>query len=225
MNSRGFTLVEVMAATTIAGLVMVVAMTAARIGLRAWEKQQKAVVDLRHTSSVADIIHQQISAQVSRQVMVSLPNRRMQAPFFFAEERRLVFLTSYAARERGRGGIVAADYACEPRGDGSWNLWLDERSALDAEALAEIVEDVVSAPGGQQHRVVLRAFERSRALRLWEGLRDCRFAYWRQAPPPAEWVAEWSMLGTQRLPAAITAQLLGDALPVFVRLSPEGLAR
>ena len=68
-------------------------------------------------------------------------------PFFFAEERRLVFLTSYSALQRGRGGIVVADYFAERQPDRRWKLWLKERPALDNEQLASVAEQLQAIGG------------------------------------------------------------------------------
>ena len=225
----GFTLLELIAATTISGLVALAVITSARIGIKAWEKEQQAVLQLRRVTNVQDILHFQLSNHILRNVVAELPNRRLPMTFFFAEEHRLVFLTSYSARERGRGGMVVADYFAEQQADRSWNLWLDEQVALDSQQLGEFVEGMVSTPEGL--KPVLRPFERSAALPLASGLRECRFLYWRETPAPAQWVPGWSLLARQKMPAAVTVEMSPDEtrwkglapVPVFVRIEMGGV--
>ena len=230
-RSAGLTLLELMAATTIAGLVAVAALTSLRIGLRAWEKGQQAVLQLRRVTQVEDILHFQLSNHLLRNIVVESPNRRQQMPFFFAEERRLVFLTSYSALERGRGGIVVADYFAQRQRDRTWTLWLEERQALDSEQLAGVVVDLLRTPEGDQPQ--LRPFDTERALLLWEGLRECRFQYRDERPEPAEWVSSWSLLERREMPVAVALQVdveeAGwkglEPVPLYARLSIGGASR
>ncbi len=230
-TAAGLTLLELMAATTIAGLVTLAALTSLRIGLRAWEKEQQAVVQLRRVTQVEDILHFQLSNHLLRTIVMELPDRRQQVPFFFGEEQRLVFLTSYSALERGRGGIVVADYFVERQRDRTWKLWLEERPALDGEQLAGVVVDLLRTPEGV--RPGLRPFDTRRALLLWEGLRECRFQYRDDRPELGEWVSSWSLLGRREMPSAVALQVgVEDAVwrglepvPLYARLGIAGAGR
>ena len=229
-RSAGLTLLELMAATTIAGLVAVAALTSLRIGLRAWEKGQQAVVQLRRVTNVEDILHFQLSNHLLRIIVVESPNRRQQMPFFFAEERRLVFLTSYSALQRGRGGIVVADYFAERQRDRTWKLWLEERPALDSEELAGVVVGLLRTPEGDQPQ--LRPFDTARALLLWEGLSECRFQYRHERPELAEWVPSWSLLERTEMPSAVALQVGAqeagwkglEPVPLYARLGIAGVS-
>lgn len=229
--AAGITLLELMAAVTISGLVAVAVLTSARIGMRAWEKGQQSVLQLRRTTNVQDMVYLQLSNHLLRTVVVEFSNRRQPMPFFFAEEHRLVLLTSYSARESGRGGIVVADYFAEQQPDQTWSLWLDERPALDGEQLAGWVEGTLQAQDGL--RPVLRQFQRANAVLLWKGLSECRFEYRATPPAQADWVSSWSLLARNRMPAAVALQVNADPekwkglppVPVYARLSLEGVNR
>lgn len=230
-SAAGLTLLELMAATAISGLVALAVLTSARLGLRAWEKGQSAVLHMRRVTNVEDILHFQLSNYLLRSMVVELPDRRQQMPFFFAEEQRLTFLTSYSARERGRGGIVVADYFARQQSDQSWSLWLDERPALDDAELARWVEGIIPAAEGMQP--ILRPFEPARAVLLWEGLSECRFQYRRESPTGGEWAPSWSLLSRAEMPSAVALQVRADEagwkglapLPVYVRMGLEGIVR
>ncbi len=227
----GFSLLEMIVATTISGMVALAVVTSMRIGLRAWEKEQQVVTELRRTTAVQDIVQFQIANYVLRQFITELPDRRQPMQFFFGESDRLVFLSAHSALQRGRGGVVAADYFCEQGDDGEYSLYLDERPAPDAESLSDYVIALESTEQG--FRPLLRPFQRDRALLLWPGLRTCGFQYWRPVPLPAEWVPEWSLFTSASMPSAITLQAYGDSrkwrgvlpVPVFVRLSMAGVTR
>ena len=229
-SATGLTLLEVMTAITISGLVALGVLTSVRIGMRAWEKEQEAVLRLRRVTGVEDLVQLQLANVVLRTTSVVLADRRLDLPFFFAEEDRLLLLSSYSALQRGRGGIVVADYFAEQQGDRTWRLWLDEQPALDSEQLGKRVAAVETEPEGP--RPVLMPFERGRAVLLLEGLRECRFQYRRERPEPA-WLSRWSLLSSYEMPAAIALQLRADEaqwkgltpLPVVVRLAVGGTLR
>lgn len=180
---------------------------------------------LRRQTNAADIVHLQLSGCLVRSVTVRLFDRTQRLPFFFGEENRLVFLTAYSAFNRGRGGIVVADYFAERQPDDTWKLWLDERPALDDEMLGQWVTGIETAPGSDS-RAQLKPFDSAHALLLWEGLTECRFLFRQETAAAAEWVAPWSLLSHPFLPPAIALQLAADRaqvkgmepLPVIARL-------
>jgi len=238
-GQHGLTLVELLVAITICGLVAGAAVTAARIGMSAWEKEQRAVSRMRRVANIEDGLQQQLSSVLVRPVSVDLANRRETMPFFFGEPRRLVMLSGYALAEGGRGGIVVADYLAERQEDGACTLWLDERRALDQQDLAARVAGL--APGERQMEAVLRPFDHGRALVLFEGLTECGFRYLPESPPGSrltnqdgvEWRNRWSTVEQRGLPAAINVHLATDPdrweglapAPVFADLRLSGLTR
>jgi prepilin-type N-terminal cleavage/methylation domain-containing protein len=231
-GASGLTLLELMTAITISGLVALAVTASLRIGVRAWEKSQGAVLELRRQANAADLLPVQLGDCVMRIVDVKLFDRRQRMPFFFGDETRLVFLSTYSAAQHGRGGMVVADYFAEQQPDRTWKLWLDEQPALDDEWLARwVVETQATSAGGEKPR--LRPFDADRAMLLFQGLAECRFEYLRETPAPAEWVAPWPLLAYPYLPPAIRLQLAGGAsgaarlapTPVYARLSMGGVAR
>jgi len=230
-SAAGLTLLEVVVAITISGLVALAALASMRIGMRAWEKEQSAVFDMRRVASVQDILHLQLSNLLLRNIVVEVFERRQQMPFFLAEGNRLVFLTSYSALARGRGGIVVADYLAEQQPDQTWKLWLDERLALDDQHLAGWVAGIRSTPDG--FWPVLRPFDKARPLLLWEGLRECRFQYRWETPPPGGWFSFMPSLGRFEMPSAVALLVRADEtqwkglapVPVLVRTGIAGARR
>jgi len=231
-GESGLTLLELITAITISGLVALAVTVSLRIGVRAWEKSQGAVLDLRRQANAADLLPVQLGDCVMRTVAVVLFDRTQGMPFFFGDETRLVFLTAYSAAQHGRGGMVVADYFAEQQPDRTWKLWLNEHPALDDEWLARwIVGTEATSEGGEKPR--LRPFDADRAMLLFEGLTECRFEYLRETPATAEWVAPWPLLANPYLPRAIRLQLAGGAsgaarlapTPVYARLSMGGVAR
>jgi prepilin-type N-terminal cleavage/methylation domain-containing protein len=233
LPQAGLTLIEVMAAVTISGLVAIAVVTSLRIGVRAWEKSQSAVMQLRKHTNAADVLHMQLADSIRRTVEVQLFDAKVRMPFFFCEEDRLVFLTAYSAAARGRGGLVVADYFAEQQGDKTYKLWLDERPALDERMLAEWVAGSESTPDAGD-KIRLRPFDTGRAWLLWEGLSECRFQFLRQAPDSAlEWVTPWPLFSVPYMPAALRLQLAADPaagrgmapVPVYARFAAVGDAR
>lgn len=231
-GESGLTLLELITAITISGLVALAVTVSLRIGVRAWEKSQGAVLELRRQANAADLLPAQLGDGVMRMVEVELFDRRQRMLFFFGDETRLVFLSTYSAAQHGRGGMVVADYFAEQQPDRTWKLWLDEQPALDDEWLARwVVGTEATSEGGQKPQ--LRPFDTGRAMLLFQGLAECRFEYLRETPATAEWVAPWSLLAYPYLPPAIRLQLAGGAsgatrlapTPVYARLWMGGVAR
>jgi len=231
-GESGLTLLELIIAITISGLVALAVTVSLRIGVRAWEKSQGAVLALRRQANAADLLPAQLGGGVMRIVEVELFNRRQRMPFFFGDETRLVFLSTYSAAQHGRGGMVVADYFVEQQPDRTWKLWLNEQPALDDEWLARwVVGTVATSEGGEKPQ--LRPFDADRAMLLFQGLAECRFQYLRETSATAEWVAPWSLLANPYVPPAIRLQLAqgtsGAArlapTPVYARLWMGGVAR
>ena len=113
----GFSLLELMAATTISGLVVLAVVASARIGMRAWEKEQEAVLQLRRVTNVQDILQLQLSSHMVRTIVAELPNRRVPLPFFFAEERRLL-----GENESWLIADILSDNQAREMSFGSWSV-------------------------------------------------------------------------------------------------------
>jgi prepilin-type N-terminal cleavage/methylation domain-containing protein len=231
-GESGLTLLELIIAITISGLVALAVTVSLRIGVRAWEKSQGMVLELRRQANAADLLPAQLGGGVMRMVEVELFNRRQKMPFFFGDEARLVFLSTYSAAQHGRGGMVVADYFAEQQPDRTWKLWLDEQPALDDEGLARwVAGSDTTGEGGEQLR--LKPFDTGRAMLLFQGLAECRFEYLRETSATPEWVAPWSLLTNPYVPSAIRLQLAQGAsgaarltpTPVYARLWMGGVAR
>lgn len=217
-TDAGLTLLELMAAIAISGLISLGVLFAARIGMRAWEKGQHSVLQLRRVTNVEDVVQRQIADCVSNSVELNVDGRRYIVRFFFAEERRLVFLSSYSARAQGRGGLVVADYFAEQQPDGTWKLWLDERPALDDRALSTWAAGIERSASGED-QIVLRPPDSANALLLWEDLRECRFQYRRETPLPAGWVGSWPGLWRTELPSAVALEVQAGEAARFAPVS------
>jgi hypothetical protein len=215
-------------AITISGLVAAGVLFAFGIGIRAWRKAQDAAMQLRRTTSIEDGIQLQLSNCVPLIAEFQAGNRKLQAPFFFGEENRVVFATSYSLGERGRGGLVAADYFAERQDDGTWKLWLDERPVLDGDSLAQWFAGIERRQDNLDYPVP-RAFDKQNALLLWQGLRGCSFRFRRQFPEPPAWITAWSALAFNGLPAGVELQPRVEAaewrgiIPTAVAVEMRGM--
>jgi len=204
------TLLELLVAITISGLVAGGALFSFRIGIRAWQKSQESAVQLRRTTSIEDAIQLQLSNCVPLATEFQVGTRRIPAAFFFGEENRLLFVTSYSLRARGRGGLVTADYFAERQNDGTWTLWLDERAVLDPSSLGPWLAGIERRQDNLDYPV-LRAFDKQNALALWQGLRGCSFGFRQQVAVPAgpdgypsgRWIPAWSVLAFNGLPVGV----------------------
>lgn len=174
-SGAGFTLVELLVAMTLLGLISVILVGGLRFGTRAWEVGDARAEALAKIDAVQNMMRRQIGqARIPRLVAQSADSE----PSFIGEEDRLRLVTSVPAH-LGVGGLYQVEIkVVEEEGkrrlDLAWHLFRpDQPDALD-----EAVGDQDTLVAG--HRT------------LFENVEQATFAYFRAAgrEPGAqdEWV-------------------------------------
>lgn len=112
--NRGFTLLEVLVATTIFSLVIAVLYAGYRLGMRSWEsgeRTQAAVSELRLASSF-------IRRHAAEAFPLAVSESRAWRLWFHGEPERLVFITAMPAY-LGQGGMYEMTLRIDQAGDAS----------------------------------------------------------------------------------------------------------
>lgn len=210
---RGFTLLELLVAITVTGLLSAAIVMGWRVALSAWGKAEQVVERDSRVVAVHELIEKQIAAMAPVRPWLS---QGRPIVFFQGEHDRARFVSRYSLDDRARAGLVLVDYLVA-EGFGGKKLLLTEiavRSMEDLTGLENISQ--LNTPGGPP---IFRAMEETRQTRvLLESLAECRFEYLIPAngSTPSEWQESWGRTGDS-LPRGMALRLASDG-------SPPGLA-
>jgi general secretion pathway protein J len=173
-SGAGFTLVELLVAMTLLGLISVILIGGLRFGTRAWEVGDARAEALAEIDAVQNMMRRQIGqARIPRLVAQSEDSK----PLFIGEEERLRLVTSVPAH-LGVGGLYQVEIkVVEEEGkrrlDLAWHLFRpDDPDALDKE-----VGDQDTLVAG--HRTLL------------ENVEEAAFSYFRAAGRDPSEQDEW----------------------------------
>jgi prepilin-type N-terminal cleavage/methylation domain-containing protein len=212
MNQRGVTLIELLVAITLLGLVSLSLLFALRIGSSAWQRGSARLAVDRRVVAVHDLLTTQLGEVRPARVGWGPREKRVAFAYFDGAPDRLRFITSYSLERQGRGGLWLAEYALR---DGELRYrelpFVDDEDAVPTilECHFEDARLVVSfAPPARESRVLL------------SGLGDGAFEYLIEPPQrEAYWGRAWPVDG-QWLPRSValrfTAQEAGGIAPVAV---------
>jgi general secretion pathway protein J len=182
----GFTLIEVMVAMTVTGIIVLLIFGVFRLGLSAWEKGESAQKDQQK----ARMISQLLSRQVKSAFPYRIKTEKAEEDFlvFEGKPRGLKFVSALPLKSRYAQGLVYAVYEFEEGGDAGGRVILYEERALN--------KNFVDEPPRKEDGVV-----------LWENVSEIRFEYYRGENPEktreAAWVEEWNSREEKQLPEAV----------------------
>ena len=138
-HGNGFTLLEVMIALTLFGMIVVIVTGALRIGIRAWEKGEKSIEGLQAPRIALDMMRRQLSSFDAGLTA----KRRQENLFFKGNEKQLEFVTLTPIRSKPIGGpsYIAYRVVSDDEGGGEHlDMFLKERPRFGP-ALEKEMED------------------------------------------------------------------------------------
>ncbi|MGH9673523.1 MAG: prepilin-type N-terminal cleavage/methylation domain-containing protein [Bryobacteraceae bacterium] len=202
-SRAGVTLMELLIAVSLVGLLSAAVLTSLRAGLTAMEKTNKVVDTSRRTLGVERILEQQVAG------LIPVPHR--QRMYFQGEPSSMRLISSYSLEEAARGYARILDYQVIPGEEGrgvrlvvTEHLYSGPRS----------IDDLGAAP----------AAPGPRSFVLADKLDHCRLSYLEAPPPPypRRWVTQWTQ---PSLPLAVRFEMAprfgAITLPVRVNRSPH----
>lgn len=110
LSPGGFTLVELVIALAIMGVVVVLVFGAMRIGVRAWEKGERDIESRQRERIALDLLKRQISSAYSPPESFGLE----QIPAFAGDPRGMEFLSKIPLLPEHRYGLVTVRYRVAP---------------------------------------------------------------------------------------------------------------
>lgn len=191
VKQAGVTLMELLVAITLLGLVSLGLLFAMRVGVSAWQRASARMSADRSTVAAANLLTAQLGGARAKYVEWSDRDRRASFLYFEGRSDRLRFLTDYSVATRARGGVYLAEYWFEHNAANECRLLYNESPVhSDADALSTVAE-VVQAPA--ETVITFRAAGRTTSTRiLYSGLSGCSFEYLIEPyDKPVFWSANW----------------------------------
>ena len=209
-NGRsGMTLIEILVAVTLLGILSVGLVTALQVTAGAWSSARNTRSQDRGIANANALLHAQfagvtpvIPQMMSRQLRVP------RGPFFQGEPTSMRFVSSYSMTEGVRGGLQIVELQVSP-GDEGMRLLLTQSPYQGPLSIGRFVVGVEQLPDPSARRVLFTPLRpRADSLIVADRLSAVNFSYLRGARrrgEPDVWVSVWDY--PQQLPQAIRVEI------------------
>lgn len=191
-NSAGFTLMEVVVATSLMALVMTTLFLGMRITANAWRRGEQKLDEHARALSATDVMKRQIAAAVpwTGTIPVGADQKLVPIVAFNASAQEVRFVTRASGRGDRERPRYLADYRVVKR-DGRQQLMISETGLTDD---ASLVAWLTASPD-----------ERAALEDVGEPADSIDIAYYHPetSQQPQAWVAEWQPLVETELPRAL----------------------
>ena len=206
--SKGFTLLELMIALAIVGLIVVIIFGSLRIGVRAWEKGEKDVASRQRERIVLDLIKRQLASICLQPVM-----SEGQQPFFLkGDNKAMEYVSQIPIVPGNEFGMVYVKYVVQQeKGDDRERLMFFEKNI----ALFDKKTD-------------LDNLDEDAFLELFPAVQGIGFEYIKAqtGQETSEWQEAWDPETEKGFPRAVRIILRGDdekaPIHVIARIDKEG---
>ena len=158
---KGFTLLELLVAMSLVALVTLIAATAFRMTIQAWERGAEEGESRQIRSALPTLLEKQLAARVIAQMFGQA--KVNPAIYFCGEENSLSFITAYAPQGSLLQGMLWVKYWFDP---GQKTLYIYQQSVTR-------LEDLIVAESGLGSKKAEEGFPVSRT----QGISDFRLAY------------------------------------------------
>ena len=190
--SAGMTLIEVVLALALLGLIATGLLAVTGNGFRAWLDSREALRQDRRLSNASIRLHETIAAMVP---MPAMPQSGSLDPFpFFEGQQRLMrFVSSHSPSRGSRAGMRLVSLNARSF-EGTLRLLLTETACPSPRGLASLMPAVPGRRTGPQALPFFPGREAEESWTLAEDLTACEFSYLRGSPVrngTAEWVQHW----------------------------------
>ncbi len=224
-HRSGVTLLELLLAVSLLGLLSAGILTALHAGVNAMDKANARMMDNRRVAGVQRILEAQIAGFIPVMAACQAPPGRPPSPmpFFQGEPQSMRFVSAYSLGEGWRGYAQILEFQVIPgeRGEGA-RLVVNENLYTGPLSAGSFCLGIRPDPVlGVQAPLFLPIATGPKSFVLADRLSFCRFSY-REAlplPPMERWVDRWMI---PRWPSAVRidmAPLAGDA----ARIPPMSL--
>jgi prepilin-type N-terminal cleavage/methylation domain-containing protein len=206
---NGITLIELLIAMSLLGLISLGMLFAMRIGVNSWQHANKRMSADRSVIAASDLITEQLAGARAKVVGWGPLERRAGFLYFEGRAGRMRLLTDYSVAARVRGGMWIAEYWFESNARNECRLMYNERPFRSDDDIASTVNQVVTGPAG--YVADYRAPVTSASTRvLYSGIHNCTFEYLVEPfNAPVYWTPNWTS-DNRLLPRAVAVRFKGE---------------
>jgi prepilin-type N-terminal cleavage/methylation domain-containing protein len=234
IDTKGFTLFEVLISITLIGFLMVALLVGLRVANRAWRTGEARLRRVHAEAERNAFVVQQISSLVPYQVTASDPNLPGTFTVLQASATCLRFVSSYSSVFRSRSGLVLAEYGIVEASSGNVEVALRETPVGDNEVLLHrLIRGITNDPDTGLPVIDYQPFlVRVTDLPLMTGLRAAWFEYLDLHPEKGTgpvWRLAWKSREEAPYPEAIRLrwdrgnQEGEEVIPVRAKLMPQSI--
>jgi prepilin-type N-terminal cleavage/methylation domain-containing protein len=208
IDTRGFTLFEVLLSITLIGLLMVALLIGLRVANRAWRTGEARLRRVHAEAERDAFVVEQISSLVPYHVTLNDPNLPGTFIILQANATCLRFVSSYSSVFRSHSGLVLAEYGIVEPSRGNVEVALRETPVGDNDVLFHrVIQSVKNDPDTGAPVINYQPFlVRATDLPLMTGLRDAWFEYLDLHPEKGAgpvWRQNWKSRDQAPYPEAI----------------------
>ena len=221
-SQAGMTLIEVMIAVLLFGILSVGILTALRVGVNAMDHSNTRLMENRRAAYSVRILESQFSGFIPESAIFQLTPQSpvQQMPFFQGEPASMRLVSSYSLQDASRGLPQILEFQVIPGADGRGvRLVVNERAFTGPASTGAMCLGFTMDPITRVRTTVFRPIETGPgSFVLADKLAFCRFVY--EAPRigniPATWTNHWVL---DEWPLAIRVEM-GPLDPDASRLQP-----
>ena len=223
-RQSGMTLIEVLVAVTLLGLLSVGLVTSFQVAASSWQSTRERLTLDHRIATANQILQSSLAGMIPlKGEAPDAGSQRRRFLFFQGESQSMRFVTSHSVLEGARGGlnVVELQIVDSPRGR---RVLLNQSSYQGPLGLARYIDGFYRDPELRGTRPLFRPIvPYATSLIIIDELEDCNFRYLEEPvgiEPPTTWVPVWQDL--LKLPKAVAI----NVMPKLdgVRLRPVSIA-
>jgi prepilin-type N-terminal cleavage/methylation domain-containing protein len=210
LRQRGFTLIELMLALSVMGLLTATSVAAWRVGVNAQEKVSAITSANRRKSSVADFFVAQMGAIVPMRMRVNQGSRGLS---FAGDSSSIMLVSRYSLAQRTRSGLVLALYKIA-KDEGRETLMYSERIISSQRDLDQFLAGITLEGQSLTGQELNAASGDTRWITMIENLDDGYFEYFGkvQLDKESNWERTWDG-SSGRLPQGVALHFSSSEAP------------
>jgi type II secretory pathway component PulJ len=199
-NSTGFTLMEVVIATSLTAVLMSVMFMGLRIGANAMRRGEQKLGDRSRSVAAMDMLERQVSSASPRMLSETRDHVAVQFADFRGSSTEMRFVTATSWQADHNRPLYMAKYRAVSRKEGGQQLVISETPLTDPASMSAALFD--------DGRFRLANDQGSRTQEIGEPADRIDFYYLQpaQQDKPAQWVSEWVPEKQVELPRGIRLQ-------------------
>lgn len=208
-SRAGMTLIEILVAVTLLGLLSVGLVTALQVAAGSWSSSRTARGQDRRIANANALLHAQFAGVTPVEPIVLRPGLAVPAgPFFQGEPTAMRFVSSYSMTQGVRGGLQIVELQTSPGQQGT-RLILTQTPYQGPLSVGRFIIGVERLAEPPAYRLLFTPLEtRADSLIVADRLSEVRFSYLRGPRGPNDpdaWVPVWDQ--PRQLPQAIRVDL------------------